>query len=211
MPFCSMLLGPRDANVLWTLLAAVLLGYMAFRLRRHVLWRLVGWMFAGSLLGLPLGVALLASAPRPVLLRVLGAAIFVFALYYLVSPSVSKRDISRAWGIPAGAVSGFLGGLTNMSGPPVVIFLIMLGLDKNEIKGTLTFYFAATVLYKIPLLAGWEGLLTAEHAISGAILAFPVLGGAMGGMAASRFLHTRTIRRAICLLLLITAVSLLVR
>jgi hypothetical protein len=205
-----MMIGPRDANVLWTLLAGMTIVAMSIRLRKHINWKLVFPMFAGSFLGTPLGVYVVAVAPGDILIKVFGFIILVFALYYFFSPEIHRHKASPLWGIPAGFLGGFLGGLCNMSGPPVVIFLLVLGLEKKELKGTLAAFFLLSVGYKIPFLVFFKGLLSPEHVMTAGLLAIPVLAGMAGGMYAANFFSTKAIRRAICLLLMIPALTLLV-
>lgn len=58
----------------------------------------------------------------------------------------------------AGSVSGLLGGLTNMSGPPMVLYLLQVTEDKDEYNGTLQAIFFATTLFKT-LVNGLSGRL----------------------------------------------------
>jgi hypothetical protein len=210
MSLCSMLVGPHNANVLWTLIALPVPIIMAARLRNFVHWKLLGWCLLGAAAGLPLGVHVLAITEPDLLMRIFGGIILVIAIYYLVNPHVERQETSPMWGIPAGVLSGFLGGLSNMSGPPIALLVIMKGLKKNEMKGTMACYFLVTILYKIPLLVQEGGLLTFDHVFAAGILTIPVLLGVGGGMYAARFVSTRLIRRLICVLLIIPALLMLI-
>jgi len=209
MAFCTMLVGPRNANVLWTLLALLLVGSMAIRMRRQVAWRLVGWMALGSLVGIPVGVRVLATGSPLLLRRIIGGAIMAFAAYSLVNPRFKKRKIPAAWGTISGTVGGFFGGVTNTSGPPLVIFLLLLGLEKDRMKATLAACFAFNATYKLVVLVAWTGLVSGEHILSAALLGAPLLAGMAGGMYAARFVSTETMRRIICALLMLPALLLL--
>ncbi len=209
MGFCTYLVGPRDANVLWTLLALLLVGSMLIRLRAEVVWHLVLWMFAGALVGVPLGVQVLATARHTLLNRIIGATILSFAVYYLFNPSIAKRRISPVWGALAGVISGFFGGVTNMSGPPVVMFLMVSGLEKDRMKATLAAYFGLGQLYKLSVLVYWKGLVGADHLLAAGLLSLPLLAGMCGGMCASKFVSTRSMRRIICGLLTLPGLLLL--
>ena len=65
-------------------------------------------------------------------------------------------------GFQVGLVAGVLGGALNESGPPVVIFLALKSMDKNEIKATLQFYFACCNTLTVALLIN-RGILTTRH------------------------------------------------
>lgn len=210
MGLASMLVGPRDANMIWTLLAGPVALYMSWRLRRHVHWGMVAWMLAGMAVGLPFGIHVLAVAPASLLNRLIGGVIGVFALYYLFNPPVGRHDVSPLWGIPTGTVSGILAGATNMPGPPVAIFLLTLGFQKDPLRGTLAAYFAAGVLYKIGMLTFWQLLLGPDHVVLAGFLMLPLLGGMAAGMYASRFVSTGMVQKGICVLLIVPALILLV-
>lgn len=209
MGLASMVLGPRNANLVWTLLAGPIALSMAWRLRRYAQWQLVGWMLIGLSMGLPVGVYALAVAPASVLSRIIGGVIGLFAVYYLLNPPVRRHHVTPAWGIPAGAVSGVLAGLTNMSGPPAVVFLLTLGLSKNTLRATLAVYFLAGMISKTTMLVFWQDLLRVEHALMAATMLPPLTVGIAAGMYVSRYVSTQMIQKIICLLLIIPAAMLL--
>jgi len=211
MAFCTWLLGPRNANVLWSMLAVVLTAIMWARLRADARLGVALCLAAGGLLGLPAGVWILANADERLLSRFVGAAILLFATYSLLNPRFHRRGISPAWGVSAGALGGFFSGATTMGGPAVVIFLLLLGLGKDGIKGTLAAYFTLMTLCKLAIMGGWHGLITPAHLVWTAALCAPMVGGMVGGMYGSRFLSSDTMRKVICALLLLPGAMLLLR
>jgi hypothetical protein len=209
MAFCVPLLGPRDANVLWTVLALLLVGSMWYQLRRQTRWPLVLSLLVGALAGLPMGIWVLANGGEQFLSRFMGAAIVVFAAYSLVNPHFKARSISPLWGLPAGVVSGFFSGVTSMGGPAAVIFLLVSGLDKDEMKGNLAAYFTLSVCLKLVMLGGGSALLRVEHVTWSAVLAVPLVLGMALGMFGARFVSTRAMRRIVCAFLFLPGVLLL--
>ncbi len=209
MAFCVPVLGPRDANVLWTLLAALLVATMWWRLRRRTHWRPVLCLFGGSLVGLPAGLWVLAHGGERFLSRFIGAALIVFASFSLVNPSFSRRHVSAAWGLPAGVLAGFFSGLTAMGGPSAVVFLLLSGDDKEGLKADLAAYFTLNIVAKVALLGGASALLTMNHVLWAGALALPLLAGMSAGMYGARFVSADTMRRAVCLLLLVPGALLL--
>jgi len=211
MALCTPLLGPQDANILWTMLSLVLTATMWILLWRHAVWPLLLWSFVGCIVGLPFGVWVLANSGPILLERIVGAAILVFALHSIINPRYGQRRISPAWGIPPGIISGFFSGATSMGGPAVVIFLLICGLDKDRMKGTLAAYFTLGALYKMLLVSRWVSLLRVEHFSAAAILCVPALAGMAAGMRIARRIPTMTMKRIICVLLLFPGALLLLR
>ena len=72
------------------------------------------------------------------------------------------RLSSYLWGFPFGVVSGVLSGALNEGGPPVVVYLALRGLPKDETKAALQAYFLCISIYTLPLLQR-SGLLQARH------------------------------------------------
>jgi hypothetical protein len=88
---------------------------------RQIAWRSVLTLLIGCLLGLPLGLLLLKTAPsRPMLLSI-GAVTTTYAAYALFAKT-RTFVMSDHWAIPVGVLSGILGGSFNMFGLPVAIY-----------------------------------------------------------------------------------------
>jgi len=209
MALTTLLVGPRDSNLLWTLLALPLVTAMWAWLRRSTDWQRFGWLMAGAGIGTPLGVWVLATAELSVLRRIVGTLILVFIAYSLWNPRFSSWDISAAWGVPAGAVSGFFSGAASVGGPAAVVFLLISGLDKNTIKATLAAFFGANLVWKLALISQWEGLLSGWHLSTAGWLIMPLFLGMAGGMWGSGFVSTNRMRRIMCGFLVLPAALLL--
>ena len=100
----------------------------------------------------------------------------------------------------AGTVSGLLGGLTNMSGPPMVLYLLQVTEDKDEYNGTLQALFFSTALLKT-VVNGFSGRLT-----TGVLLMLPplLLVTALGSVIGFRLfarMNMSTVKRAVNILM----------
>jgi uncharacterized membrane protein YfcA len=84
-------------------------------------WSAAGYMLAGSLLGIPLGVYALMNVPESAVKFVLAVVVISFAVYTLTRPPLAKLN-SNVPGLGFGFIAGILGGAYNTSGPPLVIF-----------------------------------------------------------------------------------------
>ncbi|MCB1800354.1 MAG: sulfite exporter TauE/SafE family protein [Gammaproteobacteria bacterium] len=83
--------------------------------------------------GLIVGAQLLSAMPQHVFLLVLGAVVILFALaeqLRFVLPVPASHE--RAVGVAAGITGGLLGSISTAYGPPVIMYLAALRLDKAE-------------------------------------------------------------------------------
>ena len=145
---------PADIVVETTLILGVLVsGILAARpeIRQGTDWKLVGWLFAGSLAGMPGGLALLLWG-HPGLLKVLIAgltAIFAGSMLAGFRPAVT----TALWqAIAAGALSGFLSTSTSLSGPPIVFFLLGQNQPKHVFRSNIVPYIFLTTVASVALL-----------------------------------------------------------
>lgn len=118
-------------------------------------------LIAASLLGIPLGVYVLATLPEAPLKLALGAIILFYGLFGLARPGVRLRS-EKAW-VPwlVGWTAGVLGGAYNTNGPPVVAYGMLRGWPPDRFRATLQGYFLPTGLM---ILAGHglAGMWTGE-------------------------------------------------
>jgi len=106
----------------------------------------------GSLVGLPLGLVAFRYAD-PILVRAAaGAMIFGFAVLMTVSRRRSGQPVpGKQWTVfamspsldlAAGAVSGVASALVGQPGPPVLIYLLLVGAAAKTVRATLLAFFA---------------------------------------------------------------------
>ena len=85
MPLLSLLIGVQDATAL---VAFAILGTTLLMLRRdlgHIEARSAWKLVVSSLVGVPIGIFLIANAPDDVIRRVLGVLLVAYAIYNSVS------------------------------------------------------------------------------------------------------------------------------
>jgi len=107
-------------------------------------WRLI----AASLVGIPLGVLLLHTAPERVVKCVLGLVLVVYGVYNLITPGVPHVQHEK-YAFPFGFLAGILGGAYNTSGPPVVIYGTLRRWSPEYFRATMQCYFLFTYLATI--------------------------------------------------------------
>lgn len=113
------------------------LGALRRELREHsTTWR-QGFLpyAAGGLLGLPIGLEILARAPSRTLVCALGALLVVYALYNAFKPRalrVSGCDTSLASALAIGAIGGMVGGFSAFPGGALVIWNGLKNVSKER-------------------------------------------------------------------------------
>jgi len=75
----------------------------------------------GTVVGIPLGVALLLVVPQPLMSAALGTVLVGYAAYALL-PTPPVRVVHPRWAYPTGLLAGALGSAYNFNGVPVVVF-----------------------------------------------------------------------------------------
>ena len=109
---------------------------------RKIHVRSTGWLLAPTFVGIPLGIALLASAHQSLVKGVLAVVIVAFSGYFLlVTRPPELQNDSRAWLLGCGFVAGVLGGAYGMNGPPLVLYGALRRWSPQHFRATLQGYF----------------------------------------------------------------------
>ncbi|NQW00475.1 MAG: sulfite exporter TauE/SafE family protein [Rhodospirillales bacterium] len=117
------------------------------------------------LLGLAAGIALttqiITGVPPQLILGMVGVVILLFCINSRWGMQLTvPKNREKPYGLLTGLICGIMGGLTTVSVPPFLAFLVTLGLNKDEFVSTLGLYF---VFASICLIAAFSfvGLLNA--------------------------------------------------
>eukprot|EP01079_Euglenida_sp_SAG-EU17-18_P002861 gene2861-3456_t len=124
MPLLTLVVDPKEATPLFAAVSPVVGALILAQDSQSVSWGAAGRLLAAAALGVPLGVALLATAPASALSTLLGAALCVVGAWGLLRNGGAAEPwlCSPHWVWPFGLVSGILGGAINATGPPVVVY-----------------------------------------------------------------------------------------
>jgi uncharacterized membrane protein YfcA len=168
----------------------------------------------GSLIGLPFGLAAFSHAD-PVLVRgAAGATILAFAGLLARarwrggrgeplrpgSPSGAILAISPTRDCAAGAVAGVTTALLGMSGPPVLIYLMLAGAPPQAVRASLLYFFALSYAVTLAAHAATVGVPRATWAAAAGLVPFAWIGGLVGRRIARRIGHDGFARLAVALL-----------
>lgn len=137
---------------------------------RHVEFRSAGWLLASTVVGIPVGVFLLARGNHRLLTAGLGVIIVAFALHALMRRRVHElAGNNLPWLLGCGFCAGVLGGAFGMNGPPLAIYGAMRRWSAQRFRATLQSYFLpASVLGMAGyFLAGlWRSEVTRYYVLS---------------------------------------------
>ena len=204
VPVLIAVLDVRDVVVLGTMLGLLNSSIVARHAWGHVPWRTVSWMFAGSLAGMPAGLAVLLFAPQDALRLGVGLSTIVMAAALASGVRLGASSVPRELGV--GLVSGVLNTSTSMNGPPVVLYFQGLGFPTQEFRGGLAVFFVACSALTLAAFIA-TGVVT-WMAIGLASAAVPsVFAGSIAGHALLRRVEPELFRRLVFVMLVAAALS----
>jgi uncharacterized membrane protein YfcA len=164
----------------------------------------------GMIVGIVVGVTLLATLPARITLLLLGIFVTGYGVYRLLSKSAHVQ-IPRWWGVPTGLVGGLLGGLFGVGGPVYAAYLAGRIADPARMRTTLAAIFSISTGFRLVIFL-LSGLLLQAEVWWGVALMLP---GMLAGLLIGYRLHGRLRREqavmAVNVLLLASGLSLLMR
>jgi uncharacterized membrane protein YfcA len=107
-----------------------------------------------------------------------------------------------------GGLAGFTTMVANGGGPPMSLYLLARKYDKLRFLGTTAWFFFAVNLIKVPFSIG-NGILRAETALLGAVMAPLVLIGTWIGRATIKRINQATFEKLVTAFVAIAAIYLL--
>lgn len=158
------------------------------------------------------GARLVVALDTHVLFAVLGVCVVAFSASNLIRPRVHPLGpAAEKWAGPvAGSLGGLLGGLSTIWGPPMMMYLVMLKLDKDTwIRTVGLIWFAGSV----PLtVAYWQnGILNADTAPLSAYACVPGMIGIRIGELVRDRIPQETFRKVMLAALVVIGLNLIRR
>lgn len=138
IPLLTLSMPPKDA-VFLMLIFQCLKAALLIPAWKHISWKALNLLPLGLFLGVLIGINVL-DIVSPKLFR-LGLAVYL--LGFVISEYINFKTVSRTWldgkagSMTAGLLGGVISGITGMGGPPYVIYLRALGLDKLAFRATI--------------------------------------------------------------------------
>jgi uncharacterized membrane protein YfcA len=128
--------------------------------------RLLWPLLAAATVGIVVGTVVIAEISEEALQRLIAVALLVFAGFYLAQRGVHiPKKQHRKLALAAGSTAGFTSAVAHAGGPPIIVYLMGVGLEPKRFVATTVGLFAMVNLLKVPgyLLAG---LLDGELIVS---------------------------------------------
>ena len=162
VPLFSLLMPVSVAVPLSVLISVLVALVVVIQDHRQIQFQSAKWLILSALPGIPLGVSVLFYGNELWVKTGLGALIMIYALYALSGlRSIHLVKDHKGWLLFCGFLSGILGGVYGINGPPLEIYGNMRRWAAKEFRATLQGYFLPVSL--IGLLGYlWKGMLTPE-------------------------------------------------
>jgi uncharacterized membrane protein YfcA len=167
------------------------------------------FLLAG-LIFLLISAQLVALLPAKILFLIIGLPVTAFALLQLSGRVFRLAPDNRRAEAAVGAVSGFIGGLSGVWGPPTVAYLTALDLPKaDHVRAQGVIYaLGALALFGAHLQSGILGTATLPFS---ALLILPAVAGMMLGQRIQDRIDQKQFRRVILFVLLVAGLNLVRR
>lgn len=200
-------LQPVEAVPIVLLMSTVNTSVAAVQARQHIRFGLVAPIALGALIGMPLGIYALKSLDADLFKVFVGGFVLCFALLLLSGWRKALPDRFHVLA-PLGVVSGFLGGSTSMSGPPIILFLANQQTPKDIFRASLLAYFFTLNCLALVVFR-FSGLLSGQAFRYAALFMIPMLLGTFAGMRLVRHVPEALFRKIAIFIVAIMGVTLL--
>jgi uncharacterized membrane protein YfcA len=180
-------------------------------LRKTLQWKGSLVLIAGGLFGVPIAVYLLQNADTRTFRTGFGVLIALYAGYTLFRPTLIRFRQMEHHGrnVLIGFGGGLIGGLTAMPGALPTIWCDMHGMPKNQQRGLVQPFIAATQIFALALMLSRNGL--SPKIVIDLAASLPALAaGTALGIQTFRKVNEVTFRRVILIILFFSGLSLVV-
>ena len=179
-------------------------GNFAPALRRF--WPLVLAIFAGTLVG----ARVFASLDPSSLNLLVGVLVVVFSVSGFLNPDLRlPARFERGLGVVAGALGGFMGGVSALFGPPLILYLTSLKLDRENFVGVISSLYLCCAVALV-IMFGSLGVMAQAEFIESAIASVPLILGVWAGERFRGRIREAVFRRLLLVVVLGVGVRLVV-
>lgn len=207
VPVMTLVVSPRDAVIISTLLGAVSTTTQAILDRAHRDWVLARSLAVSAYLGMPIGLGIFVVVSETMLRVVLG--VVVVSATVLLARGFTLRDETKAVDWAMGFISGALSTSTSTNGPPLVFLMQARGLPPEVFRSTLNTVFALSNIGALALFLA-AGKID-SRSFTGVLVALPALGVALSlGYRIRPFIQADRFRKMVLGMLVLSGVSVFV-
>lgn len=198
-----------EATALSGMLGALTSVITAVRMRREVPWKKLLPILVTFLIVSFFAVRVVSRVDSAAMKKVLGGVLICVSLYFFFLSERIRIRPGTGMQIGMGTVSGVMGGLFAMQGPPAVIYFISSADTNREyIAMTQWYFFIGNVMMTV-YRAG-KGLVTGTVLLDWAVCAPAVVAGILIGGLVSGRIHIKLLRKIVYAFLALSGVISLV-
>ena len=134
---------------------------------KYVTWKRFIPMTAAFIVFSTLAILMLDKIEGPAMRAILGVMLIVLCLYFSFFKEKLQKYIrpTKGWLLGTGSVSGIMGGLFGMHGPPVVLYLVVAEPTRNHYMGMIQTYAVVTNIAMV-IVRAFNGYITPTVGIS---------------------------------------------
>jgi uncharacterized membrane protein YfcA len=194
----------NEAVALSGILSGTTALFIVLRNIRHVCWRRIPVVLFFNLVVSFFIIRGMANAGGDMLHRALGVSLILVALYFVFFEG-KARGLFRSWWscAAAGALSGVMGSMFAMPGPPVVMYGVSVIHDKRQYMATMQAFWLLFNLFYLFFRSG-HGYYTAQTPVCwGVGLCGVILGVAVGAVCFNRMSNGR-VRKVVYLMMFVS-------
>jgi uncharacterized membrane protein YfcA len=207
VPLMTLVVSPRDAVVVATIIGAISTTSQAVIDRKHVDSSIAKRLILASYAGMPFGLMAFIFVSETGLRLVLGVVVISAAMLLLRGFRLREDSHHLDWLF--GIVSGFLSTSTSTNGPPLVFLMQARQLAPATFRATINTVFAVVNVGALALFVS-AGKVNGNN-LSGVAVAVPALGVALAiGYAVRRHITQERFNTLVILLLFLSAISVVV-
>ncbi|MCQ2123854.1 MAG: sulfite exporter TauE/SafE family protein [Fibrobacter sp.] len=178
-----------EATALSGMLACSMSLVVAYRMRKHIVWKEVLPILAVFTVVSFFAVGAVASFDDKFLKHILGAILIAISIYFFFISEKIKLKPTLLAQVGLGTLSGIMGGLFAMQGPPSVLYFLASCETKEKYIAHSQVYFALGNLMMTFFRAG-NGFVTTSVGIAyGCGIVGVIIGTAIGGKVFKKISH----------------------
>lgn len=180
IPVFLLFMETKTVVILNIILGTLICIPIMWQARKHLIFGKIALLVISCIIGLPVGIYILSHVASPVMKLIIASVVVIFAI--LLGLGISYKFKKEWLGCIA---SGFIGGTLmtsiGLGGPPVIIFLINQGWEKNIFRANLNAFFILTGIAAFIAL-GASGTMTVTTITTSLILIPPLAIGLWIGL-----------------------------
>ncbi|MCF8262582.1 MAG: sulfite exporter TauE/SafE family protein [Melioribacteraceae bacterium] len=172
VPLISLIAGITYASPLSALGGIVVNLFLVLKFRKTINFKELTPLYISSFIAIPIGVYALSNLNLDFLRVVLGCFLIVYLLISVFN-LLQIKNVNDKWSYLAGFLSGLFGGLFNTNGPPVLIYFLLKGYNKEKFKASIAGYF----IFNSIIIISWHAIggITTQKIFVDFLLLIPVI------------------------------------